>query len=682
MKAKIIGGLVLALALLAAPLVADGYRDHAAVKAALERWEGEHPDLVKIISIGKSTGGLEIWVARVAAAGAVEPDKRPAVFLGGNIEGTRLLGTEAALEVIEYLISKSGEDEIAGLLKTRTFYIAPLMNPDVAQMAFSSPKWERETNIRPVNDDRDLATDEDGPADINGDGFITQIRLKSPDGEYIADPDDPRLMRKADRMKGERGEYQVMTEGIDDDGDGEINEDPQGGVVINRNFAHDFQYYSPGAGLYPVSEPETIAFLEFFINHRNIALIYTFGGQNNLLNLQRGKGPATIGAEKVKVPKEAAEFIGADPEQEYTIKEIVEMVKTLPFARGMDITEEMVAGFFGLGPIMSIPDDDYPYFEEISKRYKEMIKAKQIDDESRQAEAATGDGCFPAWAYYQYGVPAFTVDLWAVPKPKPEKKEGEEASGSGITIAKLKEMTPEEFLAFGEEKIALFLKEIKAPEQYNAKMVMGGVKGGMITPQKMAEMIEKMGGGAAEEKKEGEAKETYILKWAEENVEGGGFIPWTEFNHPTLGKVEIGGMKPFLKIVPPYAIGEKVLEPNAEFAVKLAKDLAQIEITGVSVKALDSEVYEITAFVRNNGYFPTALRQGVTTRQVPPVILKLGVDQTAIVGGQKVNRINAIPGNGVSQKYRWIVKGRKGTEIVLSASSIRCGSDSKTIVLQ
>ncbi len=682
MKAKIFSGVVCLLVLLSASALADGYRNPEAVKAALERWQGEHPELVKVMPIGKSGGGIELLVARIAAQGPVEPDKRPAIFIGGNIEGTRLLATEAALAAIEYLIGNAEEESVAKLLSTRTFYIAPLLNPDVAALALDAPKWERETNLSKINDDRDLQTDEDGHADINADGFITQMRIKSPDGLFIADPDDPRLMRKADKMKGERGEYKMMTEGVDDDGDGDINEDPPGGVVINRNFTHDYQYFSAGAGLYPASEAETIAILEFFINHRNIALVYTFGGQNNLLNLQRGRGPAKLGAEKVKVQKYIADEIGVDPEQEISIKEILDIVKEMPFARGMDITEEMVAAFFGLGPVMSIPDDDYPYFEEISKRYKEMIKEKEIDDESRTAKEAAGSGCLSAWAYFHYGVPAFTVDLWAVPKPKPEKKEGAEETGSGITVEKLKVMTPEEFIAFGEEKIALFLKEMEAPAQYDAKMVISGVQGGMVTPKRMAEMIEQMGGGKKEEKKEGEAEETYILEWAQENVEGGGLVSWTEFDHPTLGRVEIGGLKPFLKTVPPYEIGQKVLEPNVEFAIKLAGELAEIEIADVSVKALDGNVFEITAYVRNKGFFPTAMRHGTTTRTVPPVILKLGIDQDNIIGGQKIHRINSVPGKGISDKFRWIVKADRGTEIELTAHSVKCGSDSETVVLQ
>ena len=634
-----------------------------------------NPEIFRLETIGKSLGGLDIWVMRIAVAGTEEPDKRPALFIGANLEGIRLLGTEAAMAAINYLQANSDDAEVAKLLTTRTFYIAPLLNPDVHQMVFAEPHWERGTNLTKVNDDLDARTDEDGPDDLNGDGLITMMRIAATDGEYITDPDDTRLMRKADKMKGEKGKYKILTEGMDNDGDGELGEDPPGGVVLNRNFAHDFTYYSKTAGAYPASEPETVALLEFLISHRNIGMVFTFSGQNNLLNLQRGRGPAKIGAAKVKVPARFASFLGIEPDEEMAISEIVEIVKNLPMLQGMEVTEEMVASFFGLGPVMSIQDQDYAYFEEYSKRYKKMLEEKGIDDPSRSAEAATGDGGFITWAYFQYGVPAFTVDLWAVPEEKEEAKE----AGSGITVDKLKEMTSEEFIALGEEKISLFLKEVKAPKRFDATMVVNALKGGMINPKRMAEMIEQMGGGASQE---GKAKESYILKWAEENVEGGGFVPWTSFNHPTLGEVEIGGMKPFITKNPPYSLAAKVLEPNAEFVIKLAKDLASIEITGVRVKELTDGVYEITAYLKNNGFLPTSLRQGITSRSAGPIILRLETDQKNILSGNRIQRIPSIDGLSVSSEFRWVVQAKRGVKLKITATSARCGSDAKEIVLE
>src|SRR5690606_3463016 len=77
--------------------------------------------------------------------------------------------------------------------------------------------------------------------------------------------------------------YTVMREGIDEDGDGRINEDGIGGLDMNRNFPRNWEreHQQPGAGDYPLSEPETRAVVEFINAHRNITAIlhgHTSGG--------------------------------------------------------------------------------------------------------------------------------------------------------------------------------------------------------------------------------------------------------------------------------------------------------------------------------------------------------------------------------------------------------------------
>jgi len=57
------------------------------------------------------------------------------------------------------------------------------------------------------NEDNDGQVDEDGPEDLDGNGLITMMRVKSPEGRWLIDPEEPRLMRPADPKKGEKGEY-------------------------------------------------------------------------------------------------------------------------------------------------------------------------------------------------------------------------------------------------------------------------------------------------------------------------------------------------------------------------------------------------------------------------------------------------------------------------------------------
>ncbi|MBN2205765.1 MAG: hypothetical protein JW742_00030, partial [Candidatus Aminicenantes bacterium] len=411
--------LMAALALLAPtapPLrTAESYRSPEDVAAALKSCAARYPDLVQLKTIGRGSGGSEIWVLRIAARaeGAPDPDVRPAVFIAANVEGVHLLGTEAALALAERLLAASAKDNgWAAFLKRTTVYIAPLLNPDTARKTFAAPLAEAWSNARPVDADLDGRDDEDGPDDLNKDGLITQMRVKDPAGRYLPDPKEPRLMRLANPLKGETGLYALYPEGLDNDGDGAYNEDGPGGVEVHRNFPHDFDYGNPAAGRYPASEVETVALLKFLSERGNIAMILGFGTENTILNQQQ-TGQARLGGDKVKVPRMFAGFLGLDPEAEYTIKEIVDLLKGMRIGGGMEITEDVVAMFLGLGPAVVIDRMDQPLFEEVQKAYKESLKAARSGYPEKRAKGV-GKGAFAAYAYYQYGVFVFSLDLWSV----------------------------------------------------------------------------------------------------------------------------------------------------------------------------------------------------------------------------------------------------------------------------
>src|SRR5205085_7544642 len=114
-------------------------------------------------------------------------------------------------------------------------------------------------------------------------GLITWMRIQDPEGEYILDPVDPRLMMKADKSKGETGAWKLLTEGRDDDHDGAFNEDGPGGVNFNRNFPYNYKFFTPDAGINQVSEIETRVLADFVVDHPNIAIVFTFGAADNLV---------------------------------------------------------------------------------------------------------------------------------------------------------------------------------------------------------------------------------------------------------------------------------------------------------------------------------------------------------------------------------------------------------------
>jgi hypothetical protein len=652
----------------------DTYHNPNGVNSLLKSWNTKYPQLTKIISIGKSEGNTDLLVLRIAANPQFDPDTRTAVFVSANLEGTHLVGTEAALMLAQKLLTKYNSDEtITKLLQNKTVYVAPLLNPDAAQDYFAQVRVERTTNNKPVDDDSDGLVDEDGPDDLNNDGQITQMRVKDPEGTWLPHPNKTRLMKAADPNKGETGIYKIYTEGLDNDGDGEYNEDPLGGIAINRNFPHDFEYGIKQAGLWPASAKESIALLEFLSTRNNIALVLNFSSENTILNLQQ-TGRARAAGDRFKVPERFATFLGLDPEQEFTMQELIDILKSMNIGGGIEIDESIVAMILGLGPAMNIDQQDMPMIQAIQKEYKDALKEAKLEDLEKRAQGV-GKGSFAAYCYFQYGVPVFSTDLWKVPEPK------KEPAKDALTVDKLKSMSSEDFLALDDETIAAFMKEQGAPDNFKPDMIRKMVESGKVDPAKMAEMIEKMPKQAKTE--EGEHPEGYILDWTESVLEGAGFVDWTPYKHPTLGDVEIGGFVPFLKTTPPSSLMKETISFHTDFYIGLMGRLPELKIKETKVEALGNSLYEITVYLTNEGWFATSTAQGRRARTAWPIRIELKLaDGQTIFSGRRLVTIPFINGSGDTKKAEWTVQGKKGSKITITAKSPRLGSVTATVVLE
>jgi hypothetical protein len=83
-------------------------------------------------------------------------------------------------------------------------------------------------------------------------------------------------------------------EGLDNDGDGRVNEDPPGYLDMNRNWGFAWQpsYVQAGAGDYPHSEPNVEAIGEFVVDHANICFVFAFHNYGGLW--VRGPGSESL----------------------------------------------------------------------------------------------------------------------------------------------------------------------------------------------------------------------------------------------------------------------------------------------------------------------------------------------------------------------------------------------------
>lgn len=352
------------------------YHDAAALGAALARAAAANPALVRVRSLGTSIAGRPLWCVTL---GSGDPEKKPALLVAAGVNGTHLVGTEMALALVERVASAGESDaKISDLLREYTLYVLPRVNPDGSEALFGAVRREHAANLRPVDEDRDWRTDEDGPDDVDGDGVITWMRIPDPAGEYLVDAGDPRIVRKADRSKGERGTHKLAIEGLDNDQDGSWNEDGPGGVRIDRNFPHGWREHDRATGTSAVSEPESRALADFLLAHPNVLGFVVFGLHDNVRKAPRSEP-------------------GAD-----------ESPAAPPGGR-----RRGTAGGDGSGTAsQAILRDDASLYERVVKLYKETTGA------SGDVEDSDADGAPHAWGYFQRGLPSFAVRVWTPPVEK------------------------------------------------------------------------------------------------------------------------------------------------------------------------------------------------------------------------------------------------------------------------
>jgi Zinc carboxypeptidase len=690
-KSTLLGVAMLGLSALAGPAIAatpvDTYKDYhpfADVERQLQAWSQEHPQSVKLLTIGQSAGGRALHVIRIAspaAPGTADPDSRPAVFVGANLAGYHNAGTEAALDLIRTLLDAPADSPAAKLLGSYSFYVAPALNPDAHDAIFGKPRGRRGGNGLKIDHDVDGLEGEDPADDLNGDGIITKMRIPDPAGGWLADSTDPRVLVEADSMEKRPGAWRVVTEGRDDDGDGELNEDGADGVWPGKGFPHAFAYSTPEAGPWSSFAPETKALLDFLLRRRNVALAVIYGPANNLLAAPQSLGGGgDLGTQKFKVPPEAAKFLGFDPEQEYTIDEIWEVAQNLPFVRQNGITKEQLQQFLGAGAATKVDPADQAYLDKFAEAYKERLKKAGLSTDRPGAQY--GKGGFTPWLYYQYGTMALELDVWGVPKA--EKKSEEKADGA-LTLDKVAAMTTEEFIAQGEEKIDAFLKENKAPAQFSAQVVINYLRGGQIDPKGMVERMKQMGAGGSGgggKPSEAGAREREVLAWVDANAPGA-FTAWAPVTLPDGTKAEVGGLDPFIEINPPMSILKPALAAHTETVLDLTGQLAKVEILSLDVTSLGGGIYRVKAVAGNRGYLATHTKQGDRAKVHLPVRLTLQTGKgVEMVTGYPYAVSDRLEGTTGSLAGEWLVRAEPGAKIVVDLTTENAGRDQKTATVR
>ena len=145
------------------------------------------------------------------------------------------------------------------------------------------------------------------------------------------------------------------------------------------------------------------------------------------------------------------------------------------------------------------------------------------------------------------------------------------------------------------------------------------------------------------------------LAWSDRDQCGRGFMPWKPFDHPTLGKVEIGGWAPGFRTEPPSAMLPELITKHAGFVAALAGESARVRVERVKAREIAPGVTEITVDLVNDGRMPMTTSMARTNDAVPPLRLRAKVSIDALLSGDVERRIERLdPGSRAS--VSWTVR--------------------------
>jgi hypothetical protein len=557
----------------------DRFLRYDEMAAWLRALAAQHPTLLTVESYGQSHMGRDLLVATITDTRTGEHHTKPAHWIDANIHAVEVTGGVAALYIIHHLVTKfvAGDSTVVEALRTRTFYIAPRVNPDGVEDALADRPLFHRSSVRPWPWRDGHRWPGLHPQDIDGDGRILTMRITDPDGAWMPHPEEPRVMIPVGPLGAPAGttRYRLLTEGLIENYDGFTIDQPRdpAGLDLNRNFPAGWGVDVLGSGDHPMSEPE--------------------------------------------------------------IHSLVRAVKARPNVCGYNAFH--TAGGFMLRPSSNLPDSKLPPEDlYIFKKFGEHSTPLTTYPVHSVFEDLTWDkshvmgGAGDDWAYDHLGVYSWTTEFWdAIYR----------ATG---------EHSPTDVWYVGP------------------------------TP----------------------AQDLAVCRWSDKHAPGS-YVGWRAFDHPQLGKVEIGGPDMFhIWTNAPSSLLRAEVEAHADVAIYQAMASPRLEIKLAEATSLGGDVWKVRLGVANTGWLPTTVTQHAKKMKIvlPAVVEISGANGSSVevIEGEARVRIGQLDGrskvlldggamsDGTTDRHlqTWIIRAKSGSVVTLSASHQRAGSASATVTLR
>ena len=545
----------------------DHFYKYQEITDILQKYASDYPEIARLTSAGTSPQGRNLWVLEVTNTKTGAYEDKPGYYVEGNIHAGEVTGCMTCMYFLDVIFSNLDSKEVQSILDKYTIYVLPRVSPDGSEHYLTTPDYVRSVpRMYPYTEEMPGLQ----PKDLDGDGVVRKMRVKSPFGIWKVSDKDPRVMtkRRPDDIEGEF--YNVYEEGIINDFDG-LNI-----VSAPARFGHDFNRNYPvgwkpepeqrGAGEYPLCHPETKANTDFLLAHPNIGSVldmHTAGGQN-------------LYTPGFKPRKEAERY---------------------------DVNLYKILGK------MAKEENGYPVIN--------------VYDEYMPVGSPACFGGFDDFCHFILGVPAFTIECWDI-----------------------------------EPRVGIEVQFPPKPE-------------------------------TTDEEQEEEALK--YVQWIDKELDGEGCKPWTKYNHPQLGEVEIGGVDyKYVCQNPPIKFLVQELEKHTRFMLRQVKTLPMVKFTDIKIENLAGDVYRVEAIISNTGFLSTyVLKEALKFKTLKELTVTMeGAEVIEGKAKQGIGHLEGFSGIGgynsglgastmqfapCQKKLTWIIKAQPGAKLTFACEGGRMG---------
>jgi len=160
--------------------------------------------------------------------------------------------------------------------------------------------------------------------------------------------------------------------------------------------------------------------------------------------------------------------------------------------------------------------------------------------------------------------------------------------------------------------------------------------------------------------------------------DGLGWQPWREVLLPDGRRALTGGPAPYTRTTPPFAMADSLLAAQVPLLLDLARWRPVLAALEVGIEARGADVWQVTAFPRNDGPVPYPTAQGALCRRPAPLVLTLAGAEP--LDGAARRTVNVLPAHGAAP-VRWLVRGKPGARLTITAAAPALGGVTREFVL-